>query len=318
MTDIVADKKNIRKPSTALVLSLIMPGLGHIYCGRFIKGLILAFLSGILTPVFFVASLIDLSFLRMTVIVLIFLWSLVIGLIATIDSWYTAKHTSQNYMLKEYNRWYVYVILILMGTSTGISSTGEIALKIKNVAEAFRCVGVINYPNIVPNDRVLMNKLAYKKSDPKIGDLVIFMNPENRHQNFIKRVVAVAGDTVEIKDNQLYINDQQLERQELPQPSLNKMKIKDDGTTLEGDVYREINGNAEYKIFIEKQSNDKSSRNFAKITIPANHYFVLSDNRNQSKDSRQFGPISIETIKGRVDFLYWPAKDWSRFGRINN
>ena len=104
MTDTVADKKNRRKPSTALVLSLIMPGLGHIYCGRFTKGLVLAFLSGILIPVFFGALLFDQSPIQMLVIVVTLFLSLLIELIAVIDSWYTDKHTSPSYILKEYNR----------------------------------------------------------------------------------------------------------------------------------------------------------------------------------------------------------------------
>lgn len=52
--------------------------------------------------------------------------------------------------------------------------------------------------------------------------------------------------------------------------------------------------------------------------IPENHCFVLGDNRINSYDSRHFGPIPLATVKGRADYLYWPAKDWSRFGRISN
>ena len=199
------------------------------------------------------------------------------------------------------------------------SSAVEMALNVRdNIAEAFRCVGVANYPTVVPGDRIMANKLAYKNSDPKRGDFVVFSDPDNRQINFSKRVVAIAGDSVEIKDNQLYINDKKLERQKLPQSVLDKIRIESSGKPLEGDVFYEVNGNAKYKIFIEKQSNDEPSQDFAKITIPANHCFVLCDNRNQAKDSRQFGPIPIATIKGRVNFLYCPAKDWSRFGRIDN
>lgn len=174
-------------------------------------------------------------------------------------------------------------------------------------------------PLIAPKtgDRFLANKLAYKNSDPKRGDLVVFINPENRRQNYIKRIVAAAGDTVEIKDNELYVNNQQLKRQKLPQSVLDNIRIKVNGESLEGDVFYEINGDAKYKIFLAKPPHNQAPHDFAKITVLKYHCFVLGDNRNLSRDSRHVGPIPLATIKGRADYLYSPAKDWSRFGKIN-
>ncbi|GAI45458.1 unnamed protein product, partial [marine sediment metagenome] len=241
--------------------------------------------------------------------------SIIVYLIATIDSAYKAKRTKPDYELKDYNRWYAYVLLVLisMGGSVGTSMYVK-----ANFIEAFRVPVASNYPTIVPNDRFLANKLAYNNSDPKRGDLIVFINPENRRQNYIKRVVAVAGDTVEIIDNEVYVNEQQLERQRLPQSVLDNIKIKVHGKSLEGDVFYEINGDAKYKIFLAKPPHDQASHNFSKITVPPHHCFVLGDNRNLSRDSRHFGPVLLATIKGRADYLYFPAKDWSRFGRIKN
>jgi len=209
----------------------------------------------------------------------------------------------------------VYVLLVLMGTG----GSTQIAFNVrKNILQAFRVPVASNYPTIVPQDRLLANKLAYKKSDPKRGDLIVFLNPEDRRINFIKRVVAVAGDTVEIKDGQLYVNDEKLQRQKLAQSTLDTIRIKVRGEPLEGDVFEETNGDAKYKIFLARPSHDTTSSDFAKITVPKHHCFVLGDNRNLSQDSRHFGPIPLATVKGRADYLYWPAKDWSRFGRISN
>ena len=137
-------------------------------------------------------------------------------------------------------------------------------------------------------------------------------------QNYIKRVIAVAGDTVEMRDGQLYINDEQLKRQKIVQSELDGIRIEVDGKPLEGDVFEETNGDAQYKIFLAGPPNDQGPTDFAKMTVPEHHCFVLGDNRNLSLDSRHFGPVPLATIKGRADYLYWPAKDWSRFGRIKN
>jgi len=208
---------------------------------------------------------------------------------------------------------YLLLILIVSGCSVG----SGLYLR-EQTLEAFRVPVASCYPNIVPNDRILANKSVYKGIDPKRGDLVIFLNPENRRINFIERVVAIAGDTVEIKDSQVYVNDEKLQWNKLDQSILDDIRIEIKGTPLEGDVYEEINGDAKYKIFIDKPSNDQESHNFAKTTVPKHHCFVLGDNRNLSYDSRHFGPVPLATIKGRADYLYCPAKDWSRFGRIAN
>lgn len=313
MAEETVNIKHRRLPWLAMVLSWIMAGLGHIYCGRFVKGLIFTFLVCIFIPVFFGALSVGPSSVRVIVIILSFLISIVIWLAAIIDSWYMAKHTSASYTLKDYNRWYVYVLLVLMGTG----GSTQIAFNIRTtLLEAFRVPTASNYPTIVPNDRLLANKLAYKNSDPKRGDLIVFVNPEDRRQNYIKRVIAIAGDTVEIKDGQLYINDEQLQRQKLAQSTLDNIRIEFNGEPLEGDVFEETNGDARYKIFLAGPPHNQSSTDFAKMTVPDHHCFVLGDNRNLSHDSRNFGPVPLATVIGRADYLYWPVQDWSRFGRI--
>jgi len=315
MTEETVNIKYRRLPWLAVVLSWIMAGLGQIYCGRFVKGLIFTFLVCIFIPVFFGALSVGPSSLRVMVIIVSFIISIVIWLVAIIDSWHTAKHTSASYTLKDYNRWYVYVLLVLMGTG----GSTQIAFNIRTtLLEAFRVPAASCYPTIVPNDRLLANKLAYKNQDPKRGDLIVFLSPKDRRDNYIKRVIAIAGDTFEIKDGQLYINDEQLQRQKLAQSALDNIKVEVNGEPLEGEVFEESNGNSQYKIFLAGPPHNQSPTDFAKITVPEHHCFVLGDNRNFSYDSRQFGPVPLATIKGRAEYLYYPAKDWSRFGRIKN
>jgi len=133
----------------------------------------------------------------------------------------------------------VLLVLICMGGSIGS------AIYVRaNYIVAFRVPVASNYPTIVPNDRFLANKLAYSSEDPKRGDMVVFINPENRRINLIKRVVAIAGDTVEIKDREVYVNDEKLQRRKLPQSTLDDIRIKIEGEPLDGEVFEEINGDA--------------------------------------------------------------------------
>jgi len=302
-----------RKALIAVLLSLVMPGLGHIYCGRIAKGIIAIFIIYGLIPAIFMGIL-EIHFSIIWLIIWMFT-SLILGLVIIVDSGYIAKCRSENYVLKDYNKWYIYLMLYIISEIF----CDQISQSFKaNFMEAFITPSISNYPTLVPGDRFIGNKVAYKTEDPQRGDIVVFINPSNRRENFVKRVIAVAGDTTEMKDNQVYVNSQQLQQQKLPQSTLDNIRITYPyGRNVEGDVLYEFNGSAKYKIFLSKLSDSRIIRDFATIIVPEHHCFVLGDNRDASIDSRNFGAIPLATIKGRADWLYWPGKDWSRFGRLD-
>ncbi len=131
-------------------------------------------------------------------------------------------------------------------------------------------------PTLHERDRIIVSKLTYRMSTPKQGDIVIFKNPGNMKQNYVKRVIGVAGDRIEIKDGMVYINDE----------LLNEAYIK------------------------EQPFGD-----FPEQIVPENTIFVLGDNRNFSKDSRDpsVGFIPLKNVLGKAKIRIWPFTDITLF-----
>jgi len=313
MTDSMEKSKTRRRPWIAVLLSAILPGLGHIYCGRIVAGVTFMFLVSFFFPVL----IFDTHRVKPTspgtqnTLLLMFgLMTVLIGIVALIDSYRQARRTRYDYQLKDYNRWYVYAALtvIFCGGAVGYS------LQIRDkYIEAFSVPTWSMAPTIFSGDRILANKTAYRVADPERGDIILFPNPDDRRQNYIKRVVALAGDTVEIKDGQLYINDKKLERTQL-----DPLSFKTTQGNVKGTVFLEKSGGTEYKIFLadEIDGSTPAPEDLEKLTVAKYSCFVLGDNRLSSRDSRHFGPIPLTSVRGKFGYLYCPAKNWSRFGPI--
>lgn len=127
---------------------------------------------------------------------------------------------------------------------------------------------------IMTGDRVFGNRLAYKFSDPKRFDIIIFKYPDDESQLFIKRIIGLPGETVEIHDGNIYINgsDTSLEDVDIKEP-------------MEG--------------------------SFGPYTVPEGCYFVMGDNRNNSRDSRYWENtfVSEDEILGKAVLRYWPLNE---------
>src|SRR3989344_3973990 len=142
------------------------------------------------------------------------------------------------------------------------------------IAQPHRVSGRSMVPNFQDGDLILTDKLSYRFGEPKKGDVIVLKYPKSETQEFIKRIVAVPGDTLEIRSNSLYINGQKSEEVYLPPD-----------TITEGAAYIREN-----EI----------------ITIEKDQYFVFGDNRLNSSDSRSWGPVTRAEIVGRTFFRYWP------------
>ena len=293
-----------RSPWTATILSLLMPGLGQVYTGALAQGLVWMFLCGI----FSVTGLLFLSFPSAhswTLGCVAELSLVVIWLAAAVDSRRLALRCKPDYELKDYNRWYAYVLLLFLGTGGLLAY----ALYVRNqLIQPFKIPSAAMYPTILPKDRVIAVKNAYRTADPQRGDMVLFVYPDDRRIFYIKRVVAIAGDRVEVKSGNLYVNGV-----ELPRESIGPATTSSGTTTSTGEVFYENNNGAKYRIFI---SPEKPAADFGPITVPKYDCFVMGDNRNDSRDSRHFGPIAVTSLKGKFEYRYWPIIGGAHWGTI--
>jgi len=248
-------------------------------------------LSGGLGPILALLVLIGPASRATLVLLAAFVLFNLIWLYAVIDAYLLAKKADPDYQLKDYNRWYVYLIIILMVFPVSMST----ALLVRDgFYEAFYIAAESMQPTMTRGERVIADKRVYRTEPVAHGDVIVFINPNERNVRFIKRVVALPNDTVEIKENTVFINGKEL------------------STTIEGDVRWETNGSARYQTHRvpEKPIDAALILNVPETTIPQGFCYVLGDNRYNSRDSRHFGPIPLVDVIGRVDCAYFPS--WRR------
>lgn len=302
------DFRHRRRPWTAILLSLLLPGLGHVYCGDIKSGLSVILIVMIFPLLWMVGTLKE---GRVIGPFAFLMWGIVLltTLVAAVHAWVLARRTRWDYRLKDYNRWDIYICLLAISVGGTLWYTVYFRDK---VMEAFRVPSNSMFPSIVSGDRLIANKLAYQHAQPAVGDIVLFTSPADRRQSYLKRIVALPGDTVEMRQGNLWINDRRLQTQ-----SAGPLEYSDGKQTIHGDSRLETNGDRTYTIFVQESiAAEDKNLNFGPVQVPPYCCFVIGDNRSNSFDSRQFGPIPLVGLRGRFSCLYYPASDWSRFGPL--
>jgi signal peptidase I len=290
-----------RVPWVALALSFLSAGVGHLYCGRIAKGLPLYF-AWLLVPLgITIAALLPPSPTSFVLLVLLPVVSVfIVYLYAAIDAWRLAYQIGSDYSLRDYNRARVYGLLIVVQM---VYAIGLIAGVRGFVYEAFRIPSSSMSPTILQGDRFLARKLLTRDHVPNRGDLIVYRNPTpTGATKFIGRVVAVAGDHVEIRGERLVINGKELERDRVPDESLKFL-----GKQVNGRVAFEENSGRRYLVAYGDSKDGGRARVDIDATIPEHHVFVLGDNRDRAKDSGHFGSIHLADIVGYVEYIYWPS-----------
>jgi signal peptidase I len=162
------------------------------------------------------------------------------------------------------------------------------------VVQAFQIPTGSMEPTLLVGDFLLVNKLVYAQAptplekfilprkDIRRKDIVVFKYPNDLSQDFVKRVIGLPGERLEIKNKQVYINDKPIEE---------KYKVHNDS---------QVYANTEYYHY-----DDAIRDNFGPVTVPAGHLFVMGDNRDNSLDSRYWSFLPLSYIKGRPWVIYF-------------
>ena len=187
------------------------------------------------------------------------------------------------------------------------------------VIQAFKIPSGSMKSTLLIGDHLLVNKFIYgikipfmdkflvQFKGPQRGDVVVFKYPENESMDFIKRVIGIAGDKIEIKNDQLYINDKKIKTRLIG-------KYSDDEMTG-AEVYEEIIDGKSHKILNKSIDHE----NFGPVTVPEDSIFVMGDNRDNSQDSRKWTStnfVKLEKVKGKALIIYWSWPHWKRFLHI--
>lgn len=145
------------------------------------------------------------------------------------------------------------------------------------VAQPHKVSGASMYPNFKDGDYIITDKVTYKFSEPARGDVIVFKNPRDEAQDFIKRIMGLPGDNVKVQNGHVYVNAQ----------LVNEGFLKSDVVTNPGSFMHEGQ----------------------EVVVQPGEYLAMGDNRPHSSDSREWGFVTKQEIIGRVFVRYWPATE---------
>lgn len=273
-------RESRRRPLVAALLNFGAVGLGQLYNGELKKAAVLYLCSCALLFVFLscLACKTFIGLLAGIAVALAFQ-------IFVITEAAVRAHKLGSVRLKPFNRWYIYLAVICLSNFVVWPLADEGRKAAGYGCRNYRIPSGAMKPALVPGDHIVVQLGTYEAGDLRFGDVIVFEYPEDPTKDFVKRVIALGGQVIEIRDKTVII----------------------DGKTL----------NEPYTVFTSSRiiPGDRIPRdNLPPTRIPDGTVFVMGDNRDESHDSRFWGPVPANVIRGKVLYVYW-SKDYDRIGK---
>lgn len=301
-----------RRPVVAALLSILMPGLGHIYAGAVYRGF----------AIYLSAFLLSVAVATVTYQLRVFFLKPLVGwalLLLYAQVWVVrdvlrlVRRRRESYVLRPYNHPLVYAgtFLLLLCVPTWFLAEFSSAYLIGNVV--VQDVGMV--PRLVRGDRLYFDRAAYAQEPPSRGDLVVVEGAVGQPR--VLRVVGVPGDVVGVRRGAVVLNDQVLPQERLGSVAVTDRGLERDAAHLVG--YAETSDGGPYEVFYDSAAVLLDT---GPVYVGSDSYFLLADNRTGEHvvDSRQLGAVPRDDISGRPLYV-WFSRDsetgavrWSRVG----
>ncbi len=294
-----------RQPWFALLMSLVLPGFGQLYNGQINKGiyLFLGFAVLLIPAVVFMALYLPVAWV-VPVGAAGCAGAFVLWIYGMVDAWRTARQSAQ-YTLRSWQLGSVYLLVFLLCNLLALPLLIDY-VRTHQVA-SYRIPSGSMEPGVLAGDILFADK-RYNcpncASPVARGDVAIFTYPNNRTQNYIKRVIALPGDRVQIKGHRVSVNGTPLTTEETPAPQGVLVTERIDARSWQ----------------VQWSAIDTAPTDID-MTVPPGHAFVLSDNRSTSRDSREFGTVPLQDILGKALQIWFSRSQadgvrWQRMGMV--
>lgn len=277
------------RPIVAGLLALAGPGLGHLYIGRLLPAVVSALAAICFAAVFFV--LLAYEGVRRVDLVLYLTGGGLVYLVHAGHAWWTARYRCADQAFDRYGPWYHYPVWWLWVTMLVF-----LAGSMYRDYRSFGTPSTSMENAIFWNEQFVVDLSAYQSTDPARGDVAVFLCPRDENTLYLKRCLAVPGDTVEIIDKKLYVNGA---------PAAEPSTVQFTDTTTSGDL----------KIHARLAEGVDTRDNYGPREVPKGEFFMMGDNRDNSLDSRYWGFVPSRLILGKV-IRITHSSDWSRVGQL--
>ena len=270
-----------RKPWVAVVLSLLATGLGHLYAGQ-PRLALLRYATAAAVGLVAIVLVLNVPMGMLAIVVGFGVWIWI-----AVDAGRHARNAPRDFVLRRYNRWYVYIALMIV---SGLLS--EIP---KQFFEAFRIPSGAMEPALMVGDWIFVRK-GPLRDPPAVGRIIVFRSREAEYAGvaFVKRVVGMPGDTVRMERGALYRNGVR------PAEVIGAPSGDEEGYT---DPL--MRWQRRYVVGVDTTQYMPTSRTWGPIVVPRDSFFVMGDNRDMSRDSRWYGLVGAGQIFASPHSVYY-------------